>query len=109
MDPHHDRIERFSLAAHRLAVARLREQPERLHEARDVIRRWRAQAQQRPASCDPYWDEWDRLLDEGVDAVEQVVCAAGDHAAVLRSVSPLGRFVSVAERNRMLREARDNE
>lgn len=109
MDCHHDRIERFSLAAHRLAMARLRERPERLREARDVIRRWRTQAGQHPAHCDPYWEEWDRLLGESVDAVERVVCAADDHGAVLRSVSPLGRFVSAAERSRLLQEARAGE
>ena len=104
----HARIDRFSLAAHRLAVLRLREQPKRVDEARDVIRRWRSQAAQ-PAHCDPYWEEWDRLLAEGVDAVERVICSPDDHAATLRSVSPLGRFVSPAERYRMLREAQDAE
>ena len=96
----------FSLAAHRLAVARLRERPERVAEALDVIRRWREQAGG-PAHCDPYWDEWDRVLHEGVDAVELVACAPTDHAATLRSVSPLGRFISVSERNQLLRQARE--
>lgn len=109
MEAHHDRIDRFSLAAHRLAVTRLREQPERLSEARDVIRRWRAQSTEHPARCDAYWEEWDRLLGQGPDAVERVVCASDDHAATLRSVSPLGRFVSAAERSRLLREAREAE
>lgn len=107
MDPR-VRTERFSLAAHRLAVERLRERPERLEEARDVIRRWRLQSAQQPARCDPYWDEWDRLLVAGVDALARAVCASDDHAATLRSVSPLGRFISPAERYRMLREAQDS-
>jgi hypothetical protein len=100
-----DQIDAFSLAAHRLAVERLRERPERLVEAMGVIQRWRKQAGS-PAHCDPYWDEWDRVLHEGVDAVEVVACAPTDHAATLRSVSPLGRFISVSERNQLLREAR---
>ena len=98
-------IQAFSLAAHRLAVTRLRERPERLTEALAVIQRWRRQAGG-PSHCDPYWDEWDRMLHDGVDAVERVACAATDHATTLRSVSPLGRFISVAERNQLLREAR---
>ena len=98
-------IHLFSLAAHRLAVARLRERPERVAEALGVLSRWREQAGG-PSHCDPYWDEWDRLLHEGVDAVERVACASSDHAATLRSVSPLGRFVSPAERNQLLRQAR---
>ena len=101
-----DRINTFSLAAHRVAIARLREDPERLAEARGVLQRWRSQAVG-PAHCVPYWDEWDALLRSGVDAVEQAVCFDGDHAATLRSVSPLGRFVPAAERHRLLRQARE--
>lgn len=101
-------IQAFSLAAHRLAVTRLRERPERLTEALAVIQRWRRQAGG-PSHCDPYWDEWDQMLHDGVDAVERVACAATDHATTLRSVSPLGRFISVAERNQLLRDARQTE
>jgi hypothetical protein len=98
------RINDFSLAAHRLAVARLREQPHRIDEALGVLRRWREQAGG-PSHCDAYWNEWDRLLREGADAVEQAVCLSTDRAATLRSVSPLGRFISVVERNALLRQA----
>ena len=101
-----EQIHTFSLAAHRVAIERLRERPERLAEALDVIRRRREQAGG-PAHCDPYWEEWQRLLNEGVDAVERVACAPTDHAATLRSVSPLGRFISLSERNRLLRQARE--
>lgn len=99
------RIDLFSVAAHRIAVARLREQPARLQEALEVLQRWREQAGG-PAHCDPYWDEWDRLLREGAEAVEHAVCSATDHAATLRSVSPLGRLLSVPERNVLMRQAR---
>ena len=97
------RLHLFSLAAHRLAVERLRQQPTRLGEAMEVLERWRALAGG-PSNCDRYWDEWDTLLHAGADAVEAAVCIQGDHAASLRSTSPLGRFISVAERNRLLRE-----
>ena len=100
------RINLFSLAAHRLAVVRLREQPERIDEALGVLRRWREQAAG-PSHCDAYWTEWDRMLHQGVDAVEQAVCLSTDRAATLRSVSPLGRFISVAERNELLRQSRE--
>ena len=100
----HARIDVFSLAAHRLAMTRLREDPARLEEAIGVLKRWRKQAGG-PSHCDPYWDEWEHLLSEGVNAVEQAVCAHTDHSATLRSVSPLGRFISAAERKEMLRHA----
>ena len=92
-----DQINVFSLAAHRLAVERLREQPARVREALGVLQRWREQAGG-PSHSDAYWDEWDRLLREGVDSVEQAVCLSTDRAATLRSVSPLGRFIAQSRR-----------
>lgn len=105
MDPHR-RIELFSLHAHTLAVQRLRERPSRIGEAIEVLQRWRAQANG-PTHCDPYWNEWETLLRAGIDAVECAVTAQTDHAAVLRSVSPLGRFITTQERQALLRQARD--
>ena len=100
----HARIDVFSLAAHRLAVQRLREQPARVDEALGVIARWREQSSG-PSHCDAYWDEWQRLLEQGVDSVEHGALSPDAHGATLRSVSPLGRFISVAERNSLLRQA----
>ena len=100
------RIDTFSLAAHRVAVARLRDEPALVAEALGVLQRWRDQASA-PAHCEPYWSEWDALLRQGVAAVERAVCIEGDHAATLRSVSPLGRFVPAAERHRLLRQVRE--
>jgi len=100
----HARIDVFSLAAHRLAVQRLREHPARIGEALDVLERWRKQSAG-PSHCDGYWDEWQRLLEQGVDSVERIALAPSAHGATLRSVSPLGRFISVAERNRLLKQA----
>ena len=98
-------IEAFTLEAHRLAVQRLREQPQRCSEAIEVLRRWRAAAEC-PARSGLYWSEWERLLAQGPDAVEAAVCAMTDHAATLRSVSPLGRLLTVEERHRLHRAAR---
>jgi hypothetical protein len=97
------RIHVFSLAAHRIAVQRLRQDPCRLTEAMEVLHRWRTQAGG-ASSCDPYWDEWERLLRAGPDAVEAAACTGDDRAATLRSASPLGRFLTPAERTRLLRE-----
>ena len=100
----HARIDFFSLAAHRLVVARLREQPERLGEAIAVLQRWREQSGSASFS-NPCWNEWERLLLAGIDAVEQAACAETDQAATLRSASPMGRFITSAERDTMLRQA----
>ncbi len=97
-------IEAFTLAAHRLAVSRLREKPSRIEGAVAVLRRWREQAG--PTRSDPYWDEWEKLLQAGVDAVELAVCRDDDHGATLRSMSPLGSLISQEERMQMLRQSR---
>lgn len=99
-------IEAFSLAAHRLAMARLRERPEAAAEALATLQRWRSRSEG-PDHCEPYWQEWERLLSGDVDALESAITANDDHAAVLRSVSPLGRLLGAEERKRLLREARE--
>ena len=97
-----DRINAFTLAAHRVALARLRAQPTLVPEAIGVLKRWREQAGG-TSHCDP----WESLLREGADAIERAVCAPTDRAATLRSVSPLGRFLTAAERYRLLKQVRE--
>ncbi|MES2229434.1 MAG: hypothetical protein V4540_16945 [Pseudomonadota bacterium] len=47
-----DQVHAFALAAHRLAIDRLRENPARMAEAADVIERWRRQTGG-PTHCEP--------------------------------------------------------
>lgn len=89
-------IDRFTLAFHERAVARLRENGELLGKARETLERW--QAQRGATASDPYFDQWRALLDQGPEAVERSVCADTDAAAALRSVSPLGFVLSPEER-----------
>jgi hypothetical protein len=44
----HAQIDVFSLAAHRLALDRLRKQPERISEALGVLARWRGMTSRSP-------------------------------------------------------------
>jgi len=97
-------IDAFLLAAHRLALQRLREDPSRLHQAAHTLARWRTRAG--ATRSDPYWDEWQSLIDAGVDRLEAVVCAEDEHAAALRNVSPLGGLMTQRERGELLRAAR---
>ena len=97
-------IESFLLAAHRLALVRLRAQPSRVEEARGLLSRWRTQ--NGPTRSDRYWDEWEQLLTIGPDSLEAVICADGDHAVALRSVSPLGILLTQRERALLLAQAR---
>ena len=99
-------IDLFLLSAHKLAVSRLREHPERLQDVAALLSRWRRQAGE--ARSDVYWDEWNQLIAEGVDAIEREVCSGSDHAAVLRSVSPISVLISQHERGELLRQARQS-
>ncbi len=97
-------IDLFLLDAHRLAVQRLRQCPQRAEQARALLARWRER--NGPTRSDPYRDEWARLLDAGPDAVEHVACAENDHGAALRSVSPLSVLITQRERMDLLQRAR---
>ena len=97
-------IDRFTLAFHERAVARLRENGELLCRARDMIDRWRAQ--RGATASDPYFDKWRVLLDQGPDAIERSVCVDSDQAATLRGVSPLGFVLSPGERHALHKRSR---
>jgi hypothetical protein len=89
-------IDAFLLEAHRLALRRLRVHPERIAEVASTLTRWRVQAGVNRS--DRYRDEWQALLDAGVDAVEAGACGQDEHAAALRNVSPLGVLITARER-----------
>lgn len=97
-------IDVFLLKAHQLALTRLRDHSERLRDVPDQLMRWRLQDGR--TRSDPYWQEWSDLLADGVDAVEWEVCGPGDHAVVLRNVSPMAVLISQHERSELLRAAR---
>ncbi len=99
-------IDHFLLQAHRLAVERLRADPERLTQVAETLQRWRTQVG--ATRSDVYWDEWQVMLDAGVDAIEAGTCVASDHAAALRNVSPVGSLITQRERGEMLRAARQD-
>ena len=97
-------IDKFLLAAHRLALTRLRAEPARIEPVRSQLARWRQQSG--PTRSDPYWDEWQELLTADLEEIERVVCADDEHGAVLRSVSPMSTLITQGERALLLREAR---
>lgn len=97
-------IDKFLLAARRLALSRLRAEPTRIEPVRAQLARWRVQSC--PSRSDTYGDEWQRLLVADLAETERVVCADNEHGAVLRSVSPMSTLVTQGERAVLLREAR---
>jgi hypothetical protein len=97
-------IDAFLQSAHRLALAKLRREPERALEVRALIARWRER--RGPGRSDRYLDEWEQLLALPIDELERTVCADNDHAAALRSSSPFAPLLSAAERDALLRSSR---
>jgi hypothetical protein len=97
-------IDYFVAQAHHLAMQRLRERPERLGEVQAQLSRWRTLAG--ATRSDGYLDEWQGLLSQPLDALENVVCDNTDHATVLRSVSPMSVLITQAERAHLLSQAR---
>ncbi len=97
-------IDKFLLAAHRLALSRLRAEPARIEPVRAQLARWRVQSGS--TRSDAYWDEWQVLLSADLEEIERVVCADDQLGAVLRSVSPMSTLITQSERAVLLREAR---
>ena len=97
--PSATQLDAITLALHREALVRARQQPELLDQALNVLKRW--DQQRGVTASEPYLQQWKSLLAQGVDAVEQATCSAGDLAATLRNTSPLGFILSVQERKEM--------
>lgn len=101
--PSQQAIDRFTLAFHEQAIVRLREHDELRSQALRVIDRWEANGLS--ASSRRYRDEWRSLLSGDTAGLERAVCSSNDHAATLRSMSPLGFVLTPAERLRIRSEA----
>ena len=97
-------IDCFVAQAHQLAMQRLHEQPARVAEVIAQLAHWRKLAGR--TRSDAYWDEWESLLAGSMQALANAVCADTEHAAVLRSVSPLSVLVTQAERAQFIDQAR---
>ena len=97
-------IDTFLKDAHVLAMARLREQPQRRAEVSGLLARWRVD--QGVTRADPYRDEWEKLLAGDLPALERAVCADTDHAAALLNVSPVSVLITQQERAAMMRRVR---
>lgn len=101
--PTQQQIERFTLAFHRVAMKRLRQEPGLEREALRVLDRWEANGASIAGSR--YRERWRRLLTGDIARLEEAVCSDTEQAATLRSVSPLGFLLDDTERLRIRREA----
>jgi hypothetical protein len=102
----HDRIDARSLAMHQRVAERIREQPALMEQARATLRRWRVTVS--PAA-QPYLQEWERLMDAGLEASLRIAVEDSPHARAMRQASPFAGLLSNAERFAFIREWRDVE
>ncbi len=90
-----------SLALNRIVVERLRRDPAALELARAWLRRWRRTVSPRTM---PYLDEWEAIMNRGVDATIAVLVEDSEHAADLRKCGPFPALVDQTERAAVLAE-----
>jgi hypothetical protein len=103
----HQEIDERSLALHRLVAARVEQDPALFVKAKGTLARWRNSVS---ASSQPWLDEWERLMNRGVEACFAVALEDSQRAAALRQSSPFSGVLSNRERFAFLRDwRRDHE
>lgn len=83
-----------SLALHRLVAEKLRRQPERLDKVRLTLKRWQARA---TPQVQGELDQWQALLDQGLEAILAVAEEDSERGRALRKSSPLIGILSPHE------------
>ena len=91
----HQEIDERSLALHRLVAEKIRHDPALFERAKTTLARWRATAG--PAS-QPYLEEWERLMNQGVEHCLAVAVDGSERATALRQSSPLSVLLTNRER-----------
>ena len=90
---------------HSAIAARLRADPALLHRVRATLARWLADVSPRTR---PYLEEWQRIVDRGVDATVAALTEDSERAATLRQCSPFTSILSNRERFALLKEWRSD-
>lgn len=101
--PTQQQIERFTLVFHQEALKRLARDPALRARALQVLDRWEANGL--TSSGQSHRDEWRHLLAADQEALLEALCSDAEHAATLRSMSPLGFLLDDAEKAGLRREA----
>jgi len=99
----HQQIDARSLALHRLVAQRLLEDPALLVRVRTTLSRWRNLVSVRSL---PYLDEWQRVVDLGVQACVATMTEDSEHANALRQCSPFTGILPEKQRQEFLRSWR---
>lgn len=92
-DNPHVRIDRRSLAFHRLIATKIEADPGVVARARDNITRWSSKGHR-----EVYLDEWSRILSSGPREIIRFLRSSGQRATRLRQSSPFTGVLSDEER-----------
>ncbi len=92
-------VEQRSLALHRAVAEKLRQQPERLEEARQRVDGWLRDG----SVGERYALAWRDALATPVPDLLALLCDPGEHASELRQVSPFAGILEPRERWEILR------
>ncbi len=97
----HRMLDQRSFAMHKLAAAKIRQNPALFQNVVSTLERWRKQV---CASSRPYLDEWDVLVTRGMDACLEKAIEESEHAAALRQASPFSSVLTNQERFEFLKQ-----
>ena len=103
----HQEIDARSLALHRLIAEEIRRDPARFEMVKTTLARWRVIV---CSASQPYLEEWERLVQQGMEACLAVAVEDSPRATALRQSSPLSCVVTNKERFAFLKTwSRDRE
>lgn len=101
----HQEIDQRSLALHRLVAERIMRDPALFEKARLTLARWRRTV---CVASQPYLEEWERLMNQGIEACLSVAVEDSQRAAALRQSSPFAGVLTNRERFAFLKQWRND-
>lgn len=91
----HLKIDQRSLALHRLVVEKIRKDPVLFDNVKRTLAYWRTIVS---ANSQPYLEEWEQLVNQGIDACLAAAVEDSEHADALRQTSPFCGILTNEER-----------
>jgi hypothetical protein len=96
----HQRLDQRTLAMHVLLAEKIRLEPALLARAQQTLSAWRGRV---CARSQPYLDDWQGILDSGLEPCLAVMTEQSERATALRQSSPFAGMLSNQERFEFLR------
>lgn len=93
----HRRLDARSLEMHKVIAQKLKKNPELIEKARQNIRQWKEQS----PSLTGALDEWEQIINQGIDKTIAFMCDPGEEATRLRQSTPFTGYLKPKERWRL--------